>query len=95
MSYLILEASPYNCYCVVTRRHMRVCVTLTLNVHIKGLDHLKIKFLHYYLVTVPFFLSFVSFFCEAHFEDYTGRFFPYHNGSRMKLFKLHLVNEAS
>lgn len=51
MSYLSLEASPYNCYCVVTRRHMRVCVTLTFNVHIKGLD----QFLRYYLATVTSF----------------------------------------
>lgn len=55
MSYLSLEASPCNCYCVVTCRHMRVWMTLTLNVHIKELDHSKMKFLHYYLVTVTSF----------------------------------------
>lgn len=45
MSYLSSEASPCNCYCVLTCRHMHVCMTLVLNVHFNGLDHSEIKFL--------------------------------------------------
>lgn len=45
MSYLSSEASPCNCHCVLTCRHMHVCMTLVLNVHFKGLDHSEMKFL--------------------------------------------------
>lgn len=59
MSYLSLEASPCNCYCVLTRRHMSVFMTLVLNVHFKGLDHLEMKFLPVLFGHVT------SFFCET------------------------------
>ncbi len=62
VSYFSLEASPYNCYCVLTRRHKRVGMTLTSKVHIKELDHTEMKFLPFFtrthIVLNPFFLSF-------------------------------------
>ncbi len=75
VSYFSLEASPYNCYCVLTRRHKRVGMTLTSKVHIKELDHTEMKFLpfftHTHIVLNPFFLSFfLSFFHSVFLSNF-------------------------